>query len=77
MDITLTDHPVAAALCDAWGGPLVSTSANIHGRSPATSALRVHMTFNGQLDYIVHGNDNATHKPSEIRDGLTGKVLRH
>lgn len=30
--VRLTPHPVAAKLCRAMGGPLVSTSANISGR---------------------------------------------
>lgn len=77
LAIRVTDHPVAAALCEQWGGPLVSTSANIHGSPPATSPLRVRMIFNEQLDYIVHDPVGATNQPSTIRDGLTGEVLRH
>lgn len=77
LAIRVTDHPVAAALCEQWGGPLVSTSANVHGHPPATSPLRVRMIFNEQLDYIVHDPVGATNQPSTIRDGLTGEVLRH
>jgi len=77
LAIRVTDHPVAAALCDAWGGALVSTSANIHGRRPATSPLDVRKAFDGRLDYILHGTAGATNRPSTIRDGLTGEVLRH
>ena len=76
LAIRITSHPVAAGLCAAWGGPLVSTSANIHGRHPTTSPLLVRKAFNGQLDCILHGpRGNGT--ASEIRDGLTGAVLRH
>lgn len=77
LAIRITDHPVAAALCQQWGGPLVSTSANIHGHPPATSPLQVRMIFNKQLDYIVHDPVGATNHPSTIRNGLTGEVLRH
>lgn len=76
LAVRVTSHPVAAGLCEQWGGPLVSTSANIHGKRPATSPLAVRKAFDRQLDYILHGRDVATNKPSEIRDGLTGKVLR-
>jgi L-threonylcarbamoyladenylate synthase len=76
LALRITRHPVAAALCEHWGGPLVSTSANLHGRRPATSPLSVRKTFNGQLDYILHGADGATNIPSAIRDGLTGELLR-
>jgi L-threonylcarbamoyladenylate synthase len=76
LAVRVTSHPVAAWLCERWGGPLVSTSANIHGRRPATSPLAVRKAFDRQLDYILHGQQLATNKPSEIRDGLTGVVLR-
>jgi len=75
LAIRITDHPVVVALCERWGGPLVSTSANIHGRLPVTDALGIHNTFNGSLDYILHG-DCGTKRASSIRDGITGKILR-
>ena len=74
--IRITRHPVVSALCEHWGGPLVSTSANIHGRNPATSPLAVRKAFDGQLDYILHDGGAATNRPSTVRDGLTGEVLR-
>ena len=77
LAVRITRHPVAAALCELWGGPIVSTSANLHGHHPATSPLQVRKAFNGKLDYILHGHAGATNVPSTIRDGLTGKVLRH
>lgn len=75
LAIRVTSHPVATELCAAWGGPLVSTSANIHGGHPATSPLRVRKTFKDQLDCILHG-PRGNETASEIRDGLTGTVLR-
>ena len=75
LAVRVTRHPVVAALCDAWDGPLVSTSANRHGRPPATSTLEVYRAFGDNLDYVL-GGPVGTGKPSEIRDGLTGKVLR-
>lgn len=75
LAVRVTRHPSAAALCDHWGGPLVSTSANLHGKRPATNPLAVRRAFNGQLDCILHG-DCGSGRPSEIRDGITGKILR-
>jgi L-threonylcarbamoyladenylate synthase len=77
LAVRVTSHPLAAALCTRWDGPLVSSSANRHGRAPATSPLAVRRSFNGELDYILHGNDTASNVPSSVRDGLTGKILRH
>lgn len=76
LAVRLCSHPQAKALCEARGGPLVSTSANLHGHNFATSALRVRLTFNDQLDYIVHDTGSSTGAPSVIRDGLTGRILR-
>jgi L-threonylcarbamoyladenylate synthase len=75
LAVRITRHPLAAALCKHWGGPLVSTSANLHGKQPATSPLAVRKAFNGKLDYILHG-DRGSGQPSEIRDGIHGTILR-
>ena len=74
LAIRLTSHPLASELCNAWGRPLVSTSANIHGRPPATSAIQVRKAFNNQLDCILYG-PLGNNTPSQIRDGLTGNML--
>ena len=76
LAIRITTHPLAACLCDRWGGPLVSTSANIHGQRPATSPLSVRKAFRDELDYVLHDPAVATNRPSEIRDGITGAILR-
>jgi len=72
----ITAHPVAEALCERWGGPLVSTSANRHGRRAATNPLAVRKVFHGRLDYLLHDRGAATNRPSEILDGITGAILR-
>ncbi|HEY0719815.1 MAG TPA: Sua5/YciO/YrdC/YwlC family protein, partial [Gammaproteobacteria bacterium] len=41
LAVRVTAHPVAAALCRAFGGPIISTSANLAGKAPATSPLAV------------------------------------
>ena len=76
LAVRITTHPVAAALCKRWGGPLVSTSANLHGRHPSTSPLAVRKAFNGKVDCILHGEQGCG-RPSEIRNGISGKILRN
>lgn len=76
LAVRITTHPVASALCERWNGPLVSTSANIHGHPPAASALDIYNSFNGTLDYVLHGECGSGHA-STIRDGVSGKLLRH
>jgi len=79
LAVRVTAHPLAAALCRAWGGPLVSTSANPSGRLPARTPLHVRSSFlHGGIDLILHGTTGGTlDRPTCIRDGLTGETLRH
>lgn len=76
LAIRVTTHPQAIALCDTWGGPLVSTSANIHGHPPAKTPLAIRRAFHNRLDYILHGTTGSTNRHSQIRNGLTGAILR-
>lgn len=76
LAVRVTAHPVAAALCRAFGGALVSTSANISNRRPARSATAVRRIFDDRIDYVVHGPLGGRRQCSEIRDGRNGAVLR-
>ena len=69
-------HPIAAGLCREFGGPLVSTSANLSGRRPARSALAVRKAFGTSVDYLLPGRTGGQRGPSEIRDGRSGRVIR-
>jgi L-threonylcarbamoyladenylate synthase len=71
-----TQHPVARAMCDATDSALVSTSANISGRPPAHNVHLLRRQFGDLVDFIVPGELGGAEGPSEIRDLLTGKVLR-
>lgn len=74
--VRITAHPIAAALCDAVGGALVSTSANRHGRAPARSALQARLQFGGHIDCIVCGAVGPQRRPTEIRDATSGRIVR-
>jgi L-threonylcarbamoyladenylate synthase len=74
--VRISQHPIAAALCRAACTPLVSTSANLHGRPPARSIWGVRRVFGKQVDYIVPGELTYPNRPSEIRVARTGAVLR-
>ena len=77
LAVRVSAHPVAAGLCRAFGAPLVSTSANLSGRPPAKSALMVRKSLRSRgLDYLVPGAVGAQSGPTEIRDGISGTVLR-
>lgn len=74
--IRVTAHPLAQALCAAFGKPLVSTSANLEGQPPARFPEEVAKIFPDSLDLIVEGALGDSLKPTEIREARTGKVLR-
>jgi L-threonylcarbamoyladenylate synthase len=76
LAVRVTAHPLAAALCDVFGGPIVSTSANLAGHRAARSALQLQRVLNGQIDYILHGDVGDQDKPTEIRDAESGRVVR-
>ena len=69
-------HPVAAALCNAFGGAIVSTSANRSGESPAMSVTQVRLRFGDSLDAVLAGPLGGRAQPTTIRDLQSGKVLR-
>ncbi|MDJ0805766.1 MAG: L-threonylcarbamoyladenylate synthase [Gammaproteobacteria bacterium] len=76
LAVRVTAHPVAAALCQALEMPLVSTSANLSRHPPARSALEVRIRCDNKVDYILHGDTGPQQQPTQIRDALSGRVLR-
>lgn len=74
--LRVSAHPLVAALCEAFGGPIVSTSANIASEAPAMSADEVRAIFADGLDAVVEGELGGLERPSTIRDLVTGQVLR-
>lgn len=66
--VRVSAHPGVVCLCRAYGGPLVSTSANRADAPPALSRLRVQTWFGAELDYIVPGRLGGQSGPSTIRD---------
>ena len=74
--LRVTDHPLVAGLCRAFGGPIVSTSANPQGLQPAMTNWQVRRYFGDSVDVITPGVVGGNTNPSEIRDLLTGQVVR-
>lgn len=74
--VRVSAHPVVRALCLAFGGPLVSTSANLAGHPPARSAIGVRLRLGSQVDGIVAGDTGGARNPTVIRDLASGRVLR-
>jgi L-threonylcarbamoyladenylate synthase len=74
--VRLTSNPLARSICDATGSPLVSTSANISGRPIARNRYILRRQFGTLVDYLVPGDCGPASGPSEIRNLLTGNVIR-
>jgi len=74
--VRLTAHSACRALCSAFGGAIVSTSANPRGEPPARSVQTVLAYFGGELAGILEGELGDSERPSEIRDLATGRIIR-
>ncbi len=71
-----SDHPFTAALTRAYGGAIVSTSANPAGCQPARHKFQVLRYFGDALDFVGGGATGGRRAPSEIRDLINGGVVR-
>ncbi|MFN7095951.1 MAG: Sua5/YciO/YrdC/YwlC family protein, partial [Gammaproteobacteria bacterium] len=74
--VRITAHPIAAELCKAFGGAIISTSANRNTLPPCTTAEEVAALFEAELDFILEGPTGNLVGPTAIRDLITGKTLR-
>lgn len=74
--LRLTAHSVCRAICAAFEGAIVSTSANPSSLPPAMSAGQLEKYFPSMLGGIVKGALGKEGKPSEIRDLASGAVVR-
>ncbi|OCG10179.1 L-threonylcarbamoyladenylate synthase TsaC [Gilliamella sp. wkB178] len=73
--VRITDHPVVINLCNLFGKPLVSTSANLSAHEPCRTANEVAKQF-GKHFPILQGETGKRSQPSEIRDIKTGQIIR-
>lgn len=76
LAIRVTAHPICREVCEAFGGPIVSTSANPHSAPPARSAGEVEAYFGNFIAGIVAGALGGRSACSEIRDVQTGAIVR-
>jgi L-threonylcarbamoyladenylate synthase len=74
--IRLTSHPIARAICDTFGGAIISTSANIDGFPPARNFEMLTLSFSNKIDTIIPGELGELKNPTKIRDAVTGEILR-
>lgn len=74
--IRVSAHPTVVALCNAFGGMIVSTSANLAGKPEIRSRLRLEAQLGDKIDFVVPGQLGGAAQPSAIRDLRSGRVHR-
>lgn len=75
LAVRVSDYQPVCQLCQAYGKPLVSTSANLSGQPPARTASEVRQQL-GAAFVVMEGPVQGRVNPSEIRDALTGELIR-
>lgn len=75
LAVRITAHPQAAALCNALGMALVSTSANFSGHRPARTYAQCQRLFGRQV-WVLPGRVGTRKKSSTIRAWTNGKIIR-
>ncbi len=73
--IRVTDHPLVQSICQAFGQPLVSTSANLTGQAPAKSYEEVKEFFNDEV-YCLDGPLGDLDQPTQIWDAVHQTQIR-
>lgn len=76
LAVRVSAHAQVQALCQQFGKPLVSTSANLTTLPPCRTAEEVRLQLAERIDYILPGNVGAQTNPSEIRDVITNQLFR-
>ena len=76
LAVRITTNPVAGNICRSVGSPVVSTSANLSGQPVAPDEETLRRQFGDLVDYVVPGACGPASGPSEIRELLSGKILR-
>lgn len=74
--LRVTAHAPSAALCRAFGGPIVSTSANRHGEAPAHSAADIRAIFGDEPDGVLDAPLGGLSRPTPITDAVSGAIIR-
>ena len=74
--VRVSAHPTVVALCTAFGGPLVSTSANLSGQPPAQQRAALDPHLLERIDGVCIGETGGLAAPTAIRDARSGTVLR-
>lgn len=74
--VRVPDHAQSRTLSSAFGGPIVSTSANRSGAPPCLTAESLREALGDEIDYLLPGTIGDRTGPSTIIEAATGETLR-
>ena len=74
--VRVSAHPAVVALCAAFDGPLVSTSANFAGEPAVRAREALDPRLLARLDGVLAGETGGLDRPTPIRDARSGASLR-
>jgi len=74
--VRVSAHPLVVSLCNAFGGALVSTSANPAGDPPPHDAGALDPRIVAGVQALLAGETGGLTRPTLIRDAVTGLALR-
>ena len=74
--VRISAHPQVVELCNAFGGALVSTSANRAGQPAPAVRDALDPALVAAVDGVTGGETGDLASPTTIRDALSGQTLR-
>ena len=74
--VRVSAHPTVIALCHAFGGALVSTSANRAGEPAPSTRETLDGAIVAGVDAVTIGETGGLQRPTPIRDARSGDALR-
>lgn len=73
--VRVVHHPLATALCEG-AGPIISTSANIHGREPPRTMEEAREQLGEEVDWYIDYGEAPVQSPSTIIEPLPNGEFR-
>ncbi|VAW53425.1 Hypothetical YciO protein, TsaC/YrdC paralog [hydrothermal vent metagenome] len=76
LTVRISQNDIVKKLCNALGHAIISTSANLSGKKPATNNLEIRKYFGNTLNYNLATNEKLTARPSKIIRLCDNRILR-
>ena len=76
LAVRISKLPIIQELCTTLDSAIVSTSANLSSQEPAKTSGEVDSVFHNRIDAILDGETGDLLTPTEIRDSISGEIIR-